>query len=405
MRTCMCVVFAVFATHAANAQSVLTEAEALARLSAESPRVRALMALIDVARADIAAAARFPNPRVTLSREAVAGIAEDYVTVAQPLPVTGRRALEVRAAEAGVRATEFRVGDVQRRARAELRNAFAELRRQQTREEELATTLGDLRELAVVLANRERAGDAAGFDRLRAERDVMDLDVDLEQARVARTQAQGALAAFFAPSTDPLTLRVATLQTTARPLPAAEELVAKAEASRGELLALAQDVEAAGFARRAAARRVVPEPEVVAGLKASNAGAGDRGTVVSVLATIPLFDRSRPEQARAEARQRQAAAELDARRLQLRATVIALRDIVERRRASAETYRTAAIARSDDLKRIARVRYEAGERGILELLDAYRTAATARARLADLDALVSGAEVELEYVSGWENLR
>ena len=74
-------------------------------------------------------------------------------------------------------------------------------------------------------------------------------------------------------------------------------------------------------------------------------------------------------------------------------------------RASTALYRVAAIGRSDDLKRIARVSYEAGERGILELLDAYRSASTARARLADLDALVAEAEIELEYISGWENLR
>ena len=53
-------------------------------------------------------------------------------------------------------------------------------------------------------------------------------------------------------------------------------------------------------------------------------------------------------------------------------------------------------------KRIARVIYEAGERGILELLDAYRTGILARARQASLDFGVRQAEIELEFVSGWE---
>jgi cobalt-zinc-cadmium efflux system outer membrane protein len=405
MRTVLCVALVVLTSHAANAQIVLTEAEALTRLSPDSARVRALRAQVDVARADVTAAARFPNPRVTLSREAVAGIAEDYVTVAQPLPITGRRAFEVRSAEATLRATEFRIGDVERRARAELRTAYATLRREQLREEELATTAREFRELAEVLAKREQAGDAAGFDRLCAEREVLDLEADLAEAQAARAQAQAALAAFFPLGTDPLTLRVTVAAGAPRMLPPVEDLVAKAESTRGALLALGQDADAAEFARRAAVRRRVPEPEVVAGLKTSNAGAGDRGSVVSVLATIPLFDRSRPEQARAEARWRQVTAELDVRRMQVRASVVTLRDIVERRRASADAYRTSAATRSDDLRRIARVSYEAGERGILELLDAYRSAATARARLADLDALVADAEVELEYVSGWETLR
>ena len=46
--------------------------------------------------------------------------------------------------------------------------------------------------------------------------------------------------------------------------------------------------------------------------------------------------------------------------------------------------------------------YDAGERGILELLDAYGAGSTARVRQAALDAAVREAEIELEYVSGWE---
>jgi outer membrane protein TolC len=54
------------------------------------------------------------------------------------------------------------------------------------------------------------------------------------------------------------------------------------------------------------------------------------------------------------------------------------------------------------VERIARVSYDAGERGILELLDAYRTSASARVRQAALDASAREAEIELEFVSGWE---
>ena len=55
-----------------------------------------------------------------------------------------------------------------------------------------------------------------------------------------------------------------------------------------------------------------------------------------------------------------------------------------------------------EIERIAQVSYDAGERGILELLDAYRTGASARVRQAALDAAVRQAEIELEFVSGWE---
>jgi outer membrane protein TolC len=55
-----------------------------------------------------------------------------------------------------------------------------------------------------------------------------------------------------------------------------------------------------------------------------------------------------------------------------------------------------------DVERIAQVSYDAGERGILELLDALRVSSSARVRQAALDAAAREAEIELEFVSGWE---
>jgi cobalt-zinc-cadmium efflux system outer membrane protein len=61
-----------------------------------------------------------------------------------------------------------------------------------------------------------------------------------------------------------------------------------------------------------------------------------------------------------------------------------------------------ALSNASDIERIAQVSYDAGERGILELLDAYRTSSSARVRQAALDAAAREAEIELEFVSGWE---
>jgi hypothetical protein len=108
----------------ASAQQPLTEAEAVARLSLESPRARAVRAEVDLTRADALAAGRVPNPRVTLSRESVAGVTEDYLLVSQALPVTGRRGLQMDSAAQQVRASELRADDLLRRLRADVRRAF-----------------------------------------------------------------------------------------------------------------------------------------------------------------------------------------------------------------------------------------------------------------------------------------
>jgi cobalt-zinc-cadmium efflux system outer membrane protein len=387
----------------AAGQTVLSEADALMRLSAESPRVRAIRAAVDIARADVLAAGRWPNPRATWNRESVAGVTENMLMVTQALPITGRRGLEVSAASAIVAASASRTDDEVRRARAELRMAYARLVSAQAREAEMVRSRDRLRDLAGVLARREAAGDAAGYDRLRAEREVIDIDGELSALRADRASAQAAIAGFFNEATDPATI-VATspAPSASAPVPTVDELVAQAERTRGEPAALNHEIEAAGFAERAAARRLVPEPEVVGGTKSSNAAGGDIGGVVSVHVALPLFDRAGPDRALARARLVQAEARRDAFRLLLRSQIASWRALVIEQRQAAAQYRAAAIDSTERLERIAQVSYDAGERGILELLDAYRSGASARTRLAVLDAAVRQAEIELEFVSGWE---
>jgi cobalt-zinc-cadmium efflux system outer membrane protein len=387
-----------------SAQTVLSEADALARLSSESPRVRAIRSAVDVAQAEVLAAGRWPNPRVTIDRESVAGIRETITMVAQPLPITGRRSFEKSAASALVDAATSRTDDEMRRARADVRLAFTDLAGAQTRERALMRARDRLQGLADVLARREAAGEAAGFDRLRSEREVLDWEADRVAAAGERVRAQAALAAFFAGPVDPVSLVAVDVAARGTDLPSFDALIERAESARGELIALRHEIDAARFAVRAADRRAIPEPEVIAGTKSSTlttALRGGVGSVLSIQAVIPLFDRGRPERALAEARASRAAAQLDAMRLRVRAEIAALRTAVVERRAAADRYRT-AVASGAAVERIAEISYEAGERGILELLDAYQSASTAQLRQTTLDIAARQAEIELEYASGWE---
>ena len=80
---------AAFLPAGVRAQTLsLTEAQALAQLTPDNPRVRAINAPIDVARADVLAAGRWPNPRVTYDRESVSGVTEHLAMVGQVLPIT-----------------------------------------------------------------------------------------------------------------------------------------------------------------------------------------------------------------------------------------------------------------------------------------------------------------------------
>jgi cobalt-zinc-cadmium efflux system outer membrane protein len=121
-----------------------------------------------------------------------------------------------------------------------------------------------------------------------------------------------------------------------------------------------------------------------------------------VHAAIPLFDRAGPERALAAARAAHAETRARSFRTVLRGHVAALRESVLQRRSAADRYRVEAVNGAAQIERIAQVSYDAGERGILELLDAYRVGASARVRQAALDLAVRQAEVELEFATGWE---
>jgi cobalt-zinc-cadmium efflux system outer membrane protein len=405
MRTrtwCVVAALACFPTLVA-AQTVLSETDALARLSDNSPRVREIRSGVDVARAEALAASRWPNPRFTFNRESVAGVTENMFMLAQPLPVTGRRGLEIEAASALVAASQQRADEAVRQVRAAVRRAFADLVGAQLRETAMTASRDRLRGLAETLGRREASGESAGYDRLRADREVIEMEADMAAARADRARAQASLAAFFAPGTDPTTLTAAlSPSATQQPLPAVEELVAHAERLLPEVIALEREQESAAFAIRAAGRRPIPEPEVVAGTKSSNVAGGDVGSVFSVHVAVPIFDRAKPEQALAQARRAQADARLAALQATLQAEVIALRAIVLERRQAADAYRSSTASSAPQLERIARVSYDAGERSILELVDAYRNSGSTRLRQVALDAAVRRAEIELELVSGWE---
>ena len=79
-----------------------------------------------------------------------------------------------------------------------------------------------------------------------------------------------------------------------------------------------------------------------------------------------------------------------------------MRALVLQRREVADRHRAAATRTAADLERIAQVSYDAGERGISDLLDAYRLASSSRVRQASLELSVREAEIELEFASGWE---
>jgi outer membrane protein TolC len=132
------------------------------------------------------------------------------------------------------------------------------------------------------------------------------------------------------------------------------------------------ETEASKLDARAARRRAWPELTLGVGMRElDEIGFSDRDTLLSVGLEIPLFDRGARAARAASASADRYTAERALLAARLEADFDALRQELVSRRQSAAMLRTAI--ESESLTDVAEQAYDAGELGVLELIDAHRT--------------------------------
>jgi len=388
-------VAAIAVASAAHAEP-LTETEAVQRALA-LPDFDALGAAErEVATARARAIPRFENPQATLSRESVSGSAggetEWHGEVSQPIDISGRRSSLRRAARLEAEAV---AADVSRRRQiraAEVREAYAGCAAASEKSEIHQRFAKRLREAERIVTLRTSAGDTAGYDlrRLRVE------------ARTAEAQAQLAEGNVRA---ECVTLSLLTGVADAEPATPLAALVpalpvAAAAAARQDISAREARVAAATAEVRAAERSRIPDFTVGLGAKRlSNEDGSAVGPTISVGARIPLFSNKGAAISEARARQRVREAELSLARREVQASIAAAAARAAAAIAAAREAREAA----DDAARlgtIAEAAYQGGETGVVELVDAYRTARDAQLEIIDLTERAVRATIEQSLAEG-----
>ena len=380
----------------ARAEGTITLDEALRRAEELSPAGREIALEMERARAEIGASGLWSNPELALVREESAGVVERFASVTQSFPLTGRLALERDAARRGHTAAQARARQERIGLRAAVRQSFIELLLAQERSAAVANGRTQLQELVAVLRAREREGESSGFDRMRAERELAEVEADFAEARGRLASAQSSLAALVDLPAEGL--RASGKLEPEAPLPKREEMLRLAE-TRGDIVALDLEAERFDLAARAARRRRVPDASLTLGTKTTEVGTpDDRGPIVGIGLSFPIFDRGQGGRSVALAE----GALLRARRALLARQTLgevesAYADVLARREAE-QAY--AALGDPEELTRIARATYEEGAMRILELLDAYRTVLAARIRQLELHASARRAESILEQAAG-----
>jgi len=370
-----------------------TEREVVDLIVRDGPHARAIRAETEVTRREQLARLSYPNPGVTYSREG-AGFTE-FMQVEQSLPVFGTRAALSRAGVAATAAAEAERDARLWMLRADAVGVVARLAAEQARLEAAQAHARDVERLIEILRTREREGEGSRFDRLRAEQELRDTRQLVTSAAVAVANAKASLSAML-----PRDVSVTRIGGAPQPqqAPAVESLIRRAGSTRAELLALERSAERAVLESDAARRARLPAPTLFGGLKRADVESGrERGGVFGLSVSVPLFDAGRRDAATWAAERARIDAARGSIELQISSEILRASEALALRQAAvSEDQETAG----DELTRIAEVAYREGEVGILELLDAVRTASRARARSIDLRLEARLAQIALERAVG-----
>jgi cobalt-zinc-cadmium efflux system outer membrane protein len=371
-----------------------TEREVVELIVRDGPRAVAIRAEAEVTRREQLARLAYPNPSVTYSREG-AGFTE-FLQAEQSLPIFGTRDALSRAGVAANAAAEAERDLRLWLLRSEAATAVARVVAERGRLESARAHVQEVERLIEILRTREREGEGSRFDRLRAEQELHDGNQLVTSATVALTEARALLIGMLPPST-PLPT-IAAPQIAQQPPVAIETLLSRATSTRAELRALQHVSERATQEAEAARRARRPAPNVFGGIKRADAAAGrETGGVFGLNVALPLFDSGNREAARWEAERARVDAERASIEYRIRSEITGASEILAVRQAAFAQEQSGT---AEELVQIAIVAYREGEVGILELLDAARTASRARMRSIDLRLDVRLAQIALERAVG-----
>jgi cobalt-zinc-cadmium efflux system outer membrane protein len=357
----------------AQASAPLTLGDVVALARARHPALAAASAHRQGVVAIARQASAFPNPVIAWRSENLGSPLEHdtFVTVAQPLDLTGRRfALRAAAGDLDRRAladSSTLMRDVEAAAaRAFWRTSLAHALLMLAQEQRL-----DAERLARVEADRAREGAVAEVSAIRTS---IEHDRALVAEAFARTewmQARAELARSVGvhpdslPSVEALPARLPHIDIA----PPFDLMAQRALAARSELAALHAAHDAARRRVSAERRGVLSDVVLEAGTKRT---AGYSTRVIGIAVPLPLFDRN-------TAARDLAAADLHAVEADLRSTDQGVRAQVA---SALESYRAllaaqplgaeSLVERAAEMARIADAAYAAGGGSLLELLDARR---------------------------------
>ncbi|HEX3850846.1 MAG TPA: TolC family protein [Polyangiaceae bacterium] len=359
---------------------------------------------IGAAQFDVATAALWPNPSLTvsggvlLSGPNLNGASSIGPQLTVPVPVFGQIGMRRDEAVANLRVAEVevlaevwdRAGDVQD---AMLERAFSE-----AEVEEVQGNLTELARISNVVSTRAAAGANSVYDKLRVSTAEATFRAALATAQTGRDRAEAkllSLVAVPALSSAPVT-REGLLGFRGPESETALQAIARKR--RPDLELARRGVLAAHASAARYRREIAPIPSVSFGPYFTQ-GPASVSLQASISVPLPAFDRNQGLIGRAlvQADGQQALAEAIDQRIGIE--VHGAWQAREQARAALVAFQEGGLKATDDLLARAEISYQAGTFAILDLLDAYRAVWDARVQALGLERAFAQAEAELEHAA------
>jgi cobalt-zinc-cadmium efflux system outer membrane protein len=381
----------------------VTEAEAVRVFLEQSPQARRVPTIEQSVDAAFRMDARVSNPQIAYQVEDAAEVRDEFLTFQQELPITGRRGLLGERASVAASAARLDAENDVRDDVYALQRAFYEVLYRQRVVEALRDGDELLAGTVEILERREAEGEGSGYDVLRSQQELAELRIAIAEAEATLVASRARFGSFFDAESG---MRSASLQGAlgaSSPVPDVLQATDDALAQRLDLKSLSAQRQSLDLEARAARRTRFPEPVLMAGWKRVEAlGMSDTGYVAALTVPLPIFKRGSlaAAAANAEGQRVELDREILTRRIRAEVEAALARELAAR--AAAERYGRDVERRADELTRIARLKYDEGESGVLELLDAHRTLLTMRLRSLDVRYEAKAAEIDRNRVIGNE---
>lgn len=389
-------------TGAAWAEPAPPYSDLLQQVQTRAPRLAEARAEIARASGLARQAGARPNPTVAVEVENFSGsgpfsgsnLAEATGSVEQALELGGKRQARMAAGRAEVEAAKLRAAEAAAQFAFDLANLYAGAEAAERRVQFAIEALTLAKDDARVASALVEAGREADLRRVQAQAGVQAAQANLDEARAARAIAFGALTALAGVATPITSIPHSLLAigdrevSVSSPDPLASPSYQAAQADR----------EAAVRKIRVEQSRARPDLSVSVGVRRFQED-GSTAVVAGLSAPFPLFDRNRGNISAAQAELSAAEARLEAARLDAQAEAgagVARLGAVDSRLAAAREGERAA----DEAYRLTRIGYEGGKLALIELTNARRALADARARSLDASLERLSAQAALARLQG-----